>query len=348
MRILILGNNYSAKSFYNFFTKNKENIVFSTIRGYQGFIDFVDDSDIVDFCEANDINFVLIIDEQYINSGLQEQISSLEISAFSPTSEAIGICASKACAKRFMYKNKIKTPKFQIIEKPQMAFDYVKSSTYPKAIKPDNSSYQEGVKFFETYSQAQNLINDYFRSGNKKILIEDYIEGKNFTVWTLSDGYSAKIISICAKYQNEVALFNPSFVDENLINEIQNNFINPTLKALNVQEEEYIGILGFNFILTPNKELFLINYNSFFDDICVDFHTKGFEIDWLDVFESTLVGDIFTKHDFKNHKNFMLTLRQKDKIKLISANTKTGLNIYLEELDYDLSYYKEAQKIWKY
>ena len=61
MRILILGNNYSANSFYHLLKKDKENIVFTTITKLENNIDFNDTQDIIDFCEANDINLVLII-----------------------------------------------------------------------------------------------------------------------------------------------------------------------------------------------------------------------------------------------------------------------------------------------
>jgi hypothetical protein len=44
----------------------------------------------------------------------------------------------------------------------------------------------------------------------------------------------------------------------------------------------------------------------------------------------------------------MLTIRQNEKIYFLSAKTKNNLEKYLEELDFDLSEYYEAKKIWKY
>ena len=59
MRILILGNNYSAESFYNNFCLDKNNIVFSTCSNTANFVKYDSEDDIVDFIEANEINFVL-------------------------------------------------------------------------------------------------------------------------------------------------------------------------------------------------------------------------------------------------------------------------------------------------
>ena len=102
MRILILGNDYSAKKFFDLFKKNKENIVFSNIPTTQNYIEFNTSKDILDFCEANAINLVLITDIDLINEGIQEAISSLGISAFAPSIESIAICSSKSCAKKFI------------------------------------------------------------------------------------------------------------------------------------------------------------------------------------------------------------------------------------------------------
>ena len=348
MRILILGKDQSAKNFFDLFRKNKENIVFSNISTTQNYIEFNDSKDILDFCEANEVNLALITDIDLINEGIQEAISSLGISAFAPSIDAIAICSSKSYAKKFMYKNKIQTPKFFVAEKPQIALDYFKTANAPQAIKPDTNSYQECPQFCETFSQAQKVINNLFASGNKRIILEDYIEGKNISFWALSNGYSAKIIGTSAKYQNNIALFEPSFIDENLKEKIFSEIIMPTISSLSNQDEEYIGILGFDIVLDYNSQAHLIGFNHFFDDINVDFYTKGFNVDWAEIFDSTLIGDVFQKFEIEPKNEYMLTLRQNEKINFISAKTRNNLERYLEELDFELDEYYEAKKVWKY
>ena len=348
MNILILGKDYSAKKFFNLFKKNKNNIVFSNMPALENYIKFDNTKDILDFCEANEINLVLITDIDLINQGIQEAISSINIYAFAPSIDAIGICSSKSYAKKFMHKNKILTPKFFIAEKTQMALDYFKSTTTPQAIKPDSNTYKECPQFCETYSNAQKTIQSLFSSGNKRIVIEDYIEGKNISLWTISNGYSAKIIGSSIKYQNNIALFNPNFINEELKEKLYNEAIMPTINALCSQDEEYIGILGFDFIITKENQAYLLGYNHFFDDLNVDFYTKGFNCNWIDIFDSIIKGDIFQKYEIEPNDDYMLTIRQNNKIHFISAKTKNNLEKYLLELDFDLKEYKEAQKIWKY
>ena len=348
MRILILGNSYSAKSFFELFKKNPDNIVFSNMKNLENYVEFINIQDIEEFSQANEINLVLILDEDLINMGLQEELSAMNITAFSPSIEAVSIVVSKSSAKKFMHRNKILTPKFIVADKPQIALDYLRNMQAPLAIKPDNHSYIECSQFVETYNQGQKIINKLFETGNKKIVIEDYIEGKNISVWTISDGYSAKIIGTSVKYQNNVALFEPDFIDEELKDNILKSAILPTITSLSAQGEEYVGILGFDFILTRENKFYLLGYNGFFDDIDVDFFTKGFDIDWANVFDSCIVGDVLSKYDFKVKDEYMMTLRQGNEINFISAATKSNLKRYVKELELDDKELKEAEKIWKY
>lgn len=344
MRILILGNDYSAQSFFELFNKNKDNIVFMP-SSEQDFPNLADNYDIKDFVEANNINFVLATDEKYIVSDLTEVISFENTTVFAPNKDAAMISISKASAKKFMYKNAIPTPSFQVFDRLNMALDYVKVLENPVAIKPDIHSVRECTQFAETTFAAQKIINNLFKSGNERIVVEDYIQGKNIQIFILSDGFKFQILGISAKYQNNVAYFEPEFVDDEVIEQIIQEVISPTIDALGEQESEYIGILGFDIILKPDNSFYLVGYNSFFDDIDVDFYTKGFEVDWLNIFESTVVGDVFLKYEINPKNDYMLTLRQDDKIEFISAKTKGNLETYLNEL-YNSEEYKEAIKIW--
>lgn len=347
MRILILGSDYSSRKFFELFNKNKQNIVFSSDKTLENYIDFKDSNDILEFCEANAINLVLIIDEEYINLGLQELISAKNITAFSPTSEAIAISSSKSTAKKFMHKNRIKTPRFQVAETPKMALDYIKTVSFPLAIRPDNHTPKECSLFCETFSGAKKIVSDFFASGNKKIVVEDYIEGKNFSVWTITDGYDARIIGTSAKYQNDCAVFEPDFLNDEIKGKILNEIVLPTISSLCEAGEEYIGILGFDCTIDRYGEIFLLGYNSFFDDINVDFFIEGYDINWAEVFDSAIRGDVFLKYDFKPEQRFMVSLRQDSEIAFFSAKTKSSLKLYLEESGCDLKEFYEAKKIWK-
>ncbi len=115
-----------------------------------------------------------------------------------------GILSSKNCfnkvnTKKIIKKNKILTPKFLILKKKK--FDYKALLSINKnfkkfVIKPTNSGSSFGVKIIKSNKDFNNFINeieDYKKNlpKNNKILIEEFISGKELTVSTIK--FSQKI-----------------------------------------------------------------------------------------------------------------------------------------------------------
>ncbi len=348
MRILILGNNYVQNRLSDYFKRKDDNIIFSNSVFEELNINLSNLSDIEDFCKVNDINFVIPTEDRYVTDDFENIFNKLGITYFAPSESSFDICKYKSCAKKFAYKNKINSAKFFITEKPQPAFDFLKSTSYPIAIHPDMKSYTECVKFAETHSKAQNFINKLFATGNKKIVLEDYIAGKNIVFWAISDGYSAKKIGTVAKYQDNISFFNPDFITDELEAKIQKDIIEPTILNLSMEQEEYIGIIGFDIILSNDNTPYLVGYKGFFDDLSIDFFLNTYNFDWLEVFESCIKGDVFLKYEFNPSCDYMLAIREGEEIDFISAKTKRNLKKYIEELGLDKNLYTEAVKIWKY
>ena len=346
MRILILANDYSAKVMYDYFCKDKENIVFSLCDNCNK-VDFLSQDDIVEFVEANAINFILITDEKYIEDDLTDKFNKFDCCVFSPCQDAVEIIKSKSYAKKFMYKNKIPTTEFQVFEKAQVALDYIKNLNHPVAIKPEQHNFKERTYFCDTRQKCFQKINELFYNGNEKIVIEEYVEGKNITLWALTDGFSSKMLGICAKYQDEISYFEPEFIDENMKNVLIQDVVNPTINALSLQESEFVGVLGFDLILDKKGEFKLLGYKNFFDDLDIEFFLKAYDVDWLDVFNSTIRGDVFLKFDVeKRHDEYMLSFREGNSVNLLSAKTMSNLELYLKQENFDYSCFEEARKIW--
>lgn len=347
MRILVLGTNYAALKFFELFQRNKENDVFSMFSYCKNYMSFKTNQDILDFCVANDINLVLSTEEKFATSYLTEELNQNNIAVFSPDIEAIEIVSSKVFAYRFMHKNFIPTPKYFIAEKLSPAIDFIKTTNLPVAIKPDNHSYQEGTLFCQTLKEANELIEKFFSTGNRKVILQDFVEGKNIEVWTISDGYQAKIIAITAKYQNNIAYLKPNMIAQELKSQIQETIINPTIKALASDEREYVGILGFDIIIDRNNTPYLIGYNDFFDDLSVEFMTDNKIYNWEKIFISTIEGSIFLENNLPENEYYMMTIRDREKINFIKAKTKTNLLRIIDEMEYDNKELDEAKTLWQ-
>lgn len=353
MRILIIGNSKSAEILTNFLSEDKNLLIFSTKENTLGnFINIAPDNveELKEFALANEINLTIAADISLFNLDYLSVFNANNLAILIPDNEALKIASEKAFGKKFIYRNKIKTPKFAFFEKPALAIEYVRNSDFPVVIKPDEHSGTQTAYIAETFSAAKKQIDKLFQNDNKKILIEEYIYGKELTYYVLSDGFNPILIDSIQTYRNELSIkgTNDKALDEKIYNEI----IFPTISSLAESGCEYTGVLGFDIIITPNNEAYLIEYNPFFKDLDIEIILKGTDENWPKLFLDTIIGTLTDNFEtpFSIHKNdeyFGAFINTDDEIISESARAKNTLKMKLLEEGLEKEVFDEAQKIWK-
>ena len=118
---------------------------------------------------------------------------------------------------------------------------------------------------------------------------------------------------------------------------------------------EYIGILGFDIIVTPNGEIYLIECNPFFKDIDAQMILEGTDVNWQKLFMDAIVGTLAdnftTPFSINSRDEFFGSFRlfEDNKEEIITQNART-LNLLYERLlaeGLDKNILDEAKKIWK-
>lgn len=195
---------------------------------------------------------------------------------FAPTKGSANICLSKGSGKKFMYKTRIPCPKFGIFDKSSLAIEYANNSKLPIIIKTDEHQGARKALLCNAHSIAKSFIEDLFESGEKKIVIEDYILGHEFSYYVITDGYHALPLGSVATYKHELdgegglltsgmGAFTPDYkVSKRVEQRILQQIIYPTLNNLDHQGTPYVGILGIDLIMNDNEDLFAIEFNPFF------------------------------------------------------------------------------------
>ena len=353
MRILLIGNSKSTEVLADYFTQNPDNIVFSTLNNTSAeFIDIAvqNTSELKDFALANEMSLTILCDKESILSPITAEFSEAGLSIFAPDSEH-KIINSKIWAKKFIYKNKIPTPRFQFFEKPQAAIDYVRKNKFPIVIKPDTIG-ALGTRICETFGAAKSAIEEFFDNGFKKILIEEYIWGKEFIVYTICDGYNPLILCEISKYQNTFASLGVDFLNDKEKESLNDKIITPFVNTLSKENGEYLGILGFNFIKS-NEKISLIGITPFFKDIDAQIAIKGVKEDWGKLFESAISGTLcadFAKTNLTQDYVLAYEFFENGKKEDICAQAKTfnqARKILYDE-GANKSEIEEALKFWKY
>lgn len=230
--------------------------------------------ELLEFALENAIDLTVCSSETAIKNDIATLFQQNNQMIFAPTKDSAEICAYKSTGKRFMYKNRIPCPKFGIFDKSSMAIDYVKKESMPIVIKTDEHQ-DKGVMVCNSFSIAKSCIEDLFEKDEKKIVIEDYILGHEFSFYVITDGYHALPLGSVATYKSEtqdkggivtagMGSFTPDYkISKQVEKKIMQQVIYPTLNTLARQHHPYVGILGVDLVINDTEQIFALEFNSF-------------------------------------------------------------------------------------
>lgn len=230
--------------------------------------------ELLEFALENAVDLTIASSESAIKNDISSIFQQNGQMIFAPSKDSANICLHKSIGKKFMYKNRIPCAKFGIFDKPSLAVDYVKKSNMPIVIKTDE--YQKnGVLVCNSFSNAKTFIEELFEQGEKKVIIEDYISGHEFSFYVITDGYHALPLGSVATYKYELegnggiltsgmGSFTPDYrISKQVERKILQQIIYPTLNNLARQQTPYVGILGIDLIMDENEQLLTLKFNSF-------------------------------------------------------------------------------------
>lgn len=312
MQILIIGK--GAKEYTlakKIKEQNPESIIF-VAPGNQAIANFATCIDIqmsnvkelVEFAEANEISLTIVTDETAIKSSITDAFNEAGLMIFAPDKEAARIATNKTIGKRFMYKLNIPTQKFGIFDKEQAAREYIKTADFPIIIKYDE--HIDGERNFLCCStrEANKILNKIYATECPKIVIENYVSGREFSFYAITDGYNAlSVMSVVPyKFASEkdggsitpgVGAYAPAtFVDEELQNRILDTIIYPALAEIASNSEPYVGVLGVDLILDNSNNLWAMEFNTFFNEPDTECVTELLEDNIIDLFRACCVGSL--------------------------------------------------------
>ena len=312
MKILIVGSGAKEYTIAKLVSQYEETELVFVAPGNDAIAEFSNCIDIkaddlenlVEFAKANEIDLTIAASEKAIASGIADKFNEAGLMIFAPTQEAAKITNSKSAAKKFMYKTKIPTPKFGIFDRENMAVDYARKSKYPLVIKTDAHQHGENVFICDNFKIAKRIIEDLFDSAQKKVIIEDYVAGQEFSYYVISDGYNAMPLNSVVPYKSVLegnggaltsglGAYAPFYmIDSNLESKIFNQIVYPALDELSKGRNQYVGILGIDIILDRNGNLNVIEFNSFLKEPDAQCVFDLLDDDIARIMNATVVGSL--------------------------------------------------------
>ncbi len=206
------------------------------------------------------------------NNGLQH------IKVVGPSKEAAQLEGSKDFAKSFMQKYAIPTAKYQSFTADQLeeGIAFIDRMSPPIVLKADGLAAGKGVLIIPDRESAKKelevMLKGKFGAASKTVVIEEFLEGIEFSVFVLTDGQHYKILPVAKDYKRigegdtglntgGMGAVSPvPFVDEALLHKVEQEVIQPTINGLEDQHMNYKGFIFFGFMYAHGMP-YLLEYN---------------------------------------------------------------------------------------
>ena len=283
MKIAILGSGGREHALANQIKKSKKTDKIYCIPGNAGTgaigeninINLDDFNGIYNFVNEKQIDLVVVGPEKPLVEGISDFLKEKKIKVFGPSKKASQFEGSKTFTKNICKQYGIPTAKFEILKNLDQSIEYLKKVEFPIVIKADGLAAGKGVYICKDMRNASEAVEEIFNGKfgkAEKIVIEEFLEGEEMSFFIISDGKTFRKFNTAqdhkrvgvgdtGKNTGGMGAYTPSgLINQELENKIINKIINPTLKALNDINEEYIGFLYAGLMIKDN-EPYLIEYN---------------------------------------------------------------------------------------
>jgi len=201
------------------------------------------------------------------------------VSVIGPSKEGAQLEGSKKFAKEFMQRHNIPTAKYKSFNKDtlQEGYDFLETLTPPYVLKADGLAAGKGVLIIDSISEAKSelesmLLDSKFGQASSTVVIEEFLDGIELSVFVITNGDSYKILPTAKDYKRigegdtglntgGMGAVSPvPFVDRFFMEKIEQEIIKPSIEGLKKENISYKGFL-FIGLIKVGSEPKVIEYN---------------------------------------------------------------------------------------
>ncbi len=230
----------------------------------------------------HEIGLVICGPEEPLVRGVQDffkQDSALaNVRFIGPSAEAAQLEGSKAYAKEFMAEFNIPTAGYRKFtrETLEQGKAYLQDCSTPIVLKADGLAAGKGVVILNDCGEAQEelteMLGGKFGSASEEVVIEEFLDGIEFSVFVLTDGKDYRVLPVAKDYKRigvgdtgpntggMGSVSHPPFVDADMMAKVEQKVIKPTLEGIQARNLDYKGFIFIGLISVEN-EPYVIEYN---------------------------------------------------------------------------------------
>jgi len=283
----------------------------------------IDIAGLLEFTKKEKIDLILALPDDPLALGIVDEFRKAGLRIWGPTKAAAKLEWSKAFSKDFMRQHNLPTARFEIFNDYEKAKEYILKQTFPIVIKASGLALGKGVIICQTLEQAyEALLNMFVKkvfgdSGNE-VVIEEFLTGPEISIHAFSDGKNYKMFPSSQDHkkirEGDTGLNTGGmgtiaplpFVNNELLENIEQDIVAPTIKAMDKEGNPFLGVLYPGLILTKDGPK-ILEYNARFGDPETQTYMRLLDTDILDIFNACIDGNL-DKIEVKWRKGFACTI----------------------------------------
>ncbi len=271
-----------------------------------------------EFVLENGIGIVVVGPEQPLVEGIHDHFNADErfanVTIIGPSKEGAILEASKDFAKAFMQRNNIPTAAYQTFTANTLdeGLAFLETLRPPYVLKSDGLAGGKGVVIPDTLEEAQQelrsmLVEEKFGQASAKVVIEEYLDGEELSIFAITDGHSYKILPMAKDHKRigegdtgpntgGMGAVSPvPSVDKHFMKKIEELVVNPTIKGLHKENIPYQGFLFFG-LMKVKEDPYVVEYNVRMGDPEAQVVFPRLSSDLLDLFEGIASDTLSERH----------------------------------------------------
>ena len=243
-------------------------------------LDITNPESVTDWAKAHSVDLVVIGPEAPLVAGVADALREANIPAIGPGKKGAQLEGSKDFSKQFMQRHNIPTAAYATFTQAQTneALDYVNTQALPLVVKADGLAAGKGVLICQTHKEAQDAVTDILEGGafgeaGNMVVIEEFLDGIEISVFVLTDGKNYKLLPSAKDYKRigegdtglntgGMGAVSPvPFATESFMREVEKTIVQPTLQGLEEDDIPYQGFIFIGLMVIDGKP-YVLEYNA--------------------------------------------------------------------------------------